>query len=61
MGNGVIKKKVHHDFIALNITESKYYFYDIKGILKNRVDFSATSKKRGKIMGVSPNGLNFVF
>lgn len=28
------KKKVHHhDFVAVNLSESKYYFYTEKGIL----------------------------
>jgi hypothetical protein len=37
-------KKYHYDFIAVNITESKYYVYSEKGILEHRVDFSLVTK-----------------
>lgn len=42
-------KSHHHDIIALNISESKYYFYTEKGILQYRVDFSDITKEKGNI------------
>jgi hypothetical protein len=47
--------------VAINVSESKYYFYTEKGILQFRVDFSDITKAKGNIVSVSPDGLNFVF
>lgn len=45
--------------VAVNLTESKYYIYLEKGILKNRVDFVEFTRKYGEIVTTSVNGLNF--
>jgi hypothetical protein len=47
--------------VAMNLTESKFYTYSKRGILRNRFDFSSFTKRYGTISSVSPNGRNFIF
>ena len=44
----------------MNLTESKFYVFSMKGLLRNRIDFSKAVKKHGLPVAVSENGLNFV-
>lgn len=45
----------------MNITESKYFIYTLKGILKDRVDFSDMVRKYGNPRQVSNNGMVYIF
>ena len=40
------------------MTEGKYYLFNERGILRNRVEYK---EDRGLPIAVSPNGLNFIF
>ena len=42
-GNGIDPTQIY----AINLTESKYYVYNEKGILLNRIEFGALIKKHG--------------
>ena len=44
----------------MNLTESKYYIFSMKGLLRNRIDFKGCVRKHGIPVAVSENGLNFV-
>jgi hypothetical protein len=42
--------------LSINITDSKYYIYSLKGILRERVNFQKLTQKYGKARSVSNNG-----
>ena len=47
--------------LSMNITDSKYYIYSLKGMLRERVNFKALTATYGKARAVSNNGLIFIF
>ena len=51
------------DFISINLTDNKYHYFNIKGILQHRVDFTDTLKqyKCGRPVSVSNDGTIFVY
>ena len=44
----------------MNLSESKYYVFSQRGILRSRIDISDLIKAFGQIKCVSPNGRNFL-
>ena len=55
-----IQRPTESIIISINLTESKYYVYQEKGLLINRINFQEMTKKYGEIVSTSANGLNFV-
>lgn len=51
------------DFISINLTDNKYHYFNIKGTLQHRVDFSDTLKqyKCGRPVSVSNDGTVYVY
>mmetsp|Transcript_1931 Transcript_1931/g.2766 ORF Transcript_1931/g.2766 Transcript_1931/m.2766 type:complete len:509 (+) Transcript_1931:3115-4641(+) len=46
--------------VCVNLSESKYYIYSQRGLLRNRIDFSKEVKFSGSPIAVSENGRNFL-
>ena len=44
----------------MNLDENKFYVYSQNGLLLNRVNYSETIKKYGKVVVFSNNGLNLI-
>ena len=55
------KEKPVVDFVSINLTEHKCHYYNLKGILQNRIDFGWQEKKYGHAKAVSNNGKVFIF
>lgn len=51
---------IMQSIVAMNLTESKYYVFSLRGLLRNRVEFKKEIQRYGKLKAVSPNGRNFV-
>ena len=47
--------------LTMNITDSKYYIYSLKGLLRERVSFHHLTAQYGMVRAVSNNGQIFVF
>lgn len=47
--------------LSMNITDSKYYIYSLKGNLRERVNFKHLTERYGRARAVSNNGLIYVF
>lgn len=52
--------KQQKSIVSVNLTESKYYVYSARGILRNRVKFNHIIREYGKIVEVSPDGSNYL-
>lgn len=48
-------------FIAMNLTESKYYVYLENGVQVNRVNYGSWVEKMGEPLATSEDGQNFIF
>ena len=55
------KEKPIVDFVSINLTEHKCHYYNIKGILQNRIDFGEQERDYGHAKAVSNNGKVFIF
>ena len=47
--------------ICMNVSHYKYYVYNLKGILRNRFNFSEFVAKYGQPKAVSNNGKAYIF
>jgi len=46
--------------VCTNLTESKYYIFSTRGLLRNRIDYSSKVMAHGPPVCVSENGRNFL-
>lgn len=47
--------------LSMNITDSKFYIYSLKGILRERTNFQNLTQMFGRVRQVSNNGQIFIF
>ena len=52
--------KLYRSIVSNNISESKFYIFSKKGILRNRIDYNDMTLIYGEIVAISPDGLKYV-